>query len=364
MAAKINSFGISLSLLFVLLIHILASLAPIPVFLQLFINSLACVYVGCSLSVKMGDQSEKKSDENVETLSMKDASMFPIYGSIVLFSLYIVFKVFDPDTLKMIFSFYFAVLGFLCLMNIIETELDLYLHDKKQKFIIKKKIEWTLFKKKTLSIEISQMNLISCSVALIPMVLYLYSKHWILNNIFGIAFSITGISSLNLPNFKVGFILLWGLFFYDIFWVYGTDVMVSVAQNIDAPIKLSFPADLSASPPKFSMLGLGDIVIPGIFVALCLKFDIDLGLNLKKKINDISQNYFQWCFAGYTLGIITTFSTMVIFEHAQPALLFLVPGCCFSVLLLAAKNGEIEKLKNYEESPEKTEKKPEELKGN
>jgi len=136
------------------------------------------------------------------------------------------------------------------------------------------------------------MNLISFTIALIPMMLYLCTKHWLLNNVFGIAFSITGISSLNLPNFKVGFILLWGLFFYDIFWVYGTDVMVSVAQNIDAPIKLSFPADMAAIPPKFSMLGLGDIVIPGIFVALCLKFDIDTGLGIKKKSEKLNKDIF------------------------------------------------------------------------
>jgi minor histocompatibility antigen H13 len=57
--------------------------------------------------------------------------------------------------------------------------------------------------------------------------------------------------------------LLWGLFFYDIFWVYGTDVMVTVAKSLDAPIKLLFPIDFTTTPPKFSMLGLGDIVIPG-----------------------------------------------------------------------------------------------------
>jgi len=51
---------------------------------------------------------------------------------------------------------------------------------------------------------------------------------------------------LSLPNFKVGFILLWGLFFYDIFWVFGTDVMYAVAKNIDAPIKILFPLDLMA----------------------------------------------------------------------------------------------------------------------
>ena len=38
-----------------------------------------------------------------------------------------------------------------------------------------------------------------------------------------------------------GALLLCGLFFYDIFWVFGTPVMVTVAKSLDAPIKLVFP---------------------------------------------------------------------------------------------------------------------------
>lgn len=64
------------------------------------------------------------------------------------------------------------------------------------------------------------------------------------------------------------------LFFYDIFFVFGTDVMLTVAKNIDAPIKLLFPRDWNAAEPKFSLLGLGDIVLPGIFIAFCLRYDI------------------------------------------------------------------------------------------
>jgi len=41
-----------------------------------------------------------------------------------------------------------------------------------------------------------------------------------------------------LGNFKTGALLLALLFVYDIFFVFGTDVMVTVAKNIDAPIKL------------------------------------------------------------------------------------------------------------------------------
>jgi minor histocompatibility antigen H13 len=123
---------------------------------------------------------------------------------------------------------------------------------------------------------------------------------------------------LNLPSFKISFILLWGLFFYDIFWVYGTDVMLTVAKSVDAPIKLMFPADLTVDPIKFSMLGLGDIVIPGIFVALCVRYDLNrvLEKSTKKKLSveevaQIRTPYFNWCMIGYSIGIVITFAVMI-----------------------------------------------------
>ena len=47
------------------------------------------------------------------------------------------------------------------------------------------------------------------------------------------------------------------------------------AKSFDAPIKLLFPRALEegSKTATFSMLGLGDIVIPGIFVALVLRYD-------------------------------------------------------------------------------------------
>ena len=38
-----------------------------------------------------------------------------------------------------------------------------------------------------------------------------------------------------------------GLFFYDIYWVFFTPVMVGVAKNIDGPIKLLFPVSLATA---------------------------------------------------------------------------------------------------------------------
>ncbi len=52
--------------------------------------------------------------------------------------------------------------------------------------------------------------------------------------------------------------------------MFGTEVMVTVAKSFDAPIKLLFPKNLFdplREPGKgLSMLGLGDIVLPGKFI--------------------------------------------------------------------------------------------------
>ena len=52
--------------------------------------------------------------------------------------------------------------------------------------------------------------------------------------------------------------------------VFKSSMMVSVATNLDAPIKLKIP-----NGDKMSILGLGDIVIPGVLVSWALKFDVD-----------------------------------------------------------------------------------------
>jgi minor histocompatibility antigen H13 len=54
--------------------------------------------------------------------------------------------------------------------------------------------------------------------------------------------------------------MLAGLFVYDIFWVFATDVMTTVATGINAPILLMFPQDMLRHGPlaatKHSMLGV------------------------------------------------------------------------------------------------------------
>lgn len=187
------------------------------------------------------------------------------------------------------------------------------------------------------------------------------------------AFSIFGIENLALGEFKVGLILLSLLFFYDIFWVFYTPVMVSVAKNIEGPVKLMFPklqeaieqmrkekgndneyAGKAYDPREYNMIGLGDIVIPGVYVALMLRFDIYLYNKAKKDISKFgfsfkNMKYFWATFIFYNVGIITTLCSMYFFNHAQPALLYLVPCTLISSTFTALVNKDIKLLWKFNE---------------
>ena len=134
----------------------------------------------------------------------------------------------------------------------------------------------------------SQFDIFCFIISAIICVIYLITSHWLTNNIIGVFFCIYAIKNLFLGNFKIGMGLLAGLFVYDIFWVFGTDVMITVAKNIEGPIKLLFPKKpIIEDSSDLSLLGLGDIVIPGIFVSLCMRFDF---IQQYRKVKDQDLN--------------------------------------------------------------------------
>ncbi|KAG6533103.1 hypothetical protein ZIOFF_006964 [Zingiber officinale] len=191
-------------------------------------------------------------------------------------------------------------------------------------------IVYSIFLVAAASLEFTRSQVVASIPGTFFCVWYALKKHWLANNILGIAFCIQGIEMLSLGSFKTGAILLVGLFFYDIFWVFLTPVMVSVAKSFDAPIKLIFPTSDAARP--ISMLGLGDIVIPGIFVALALRFDVSRGKQIR---------YFNSAFLGYTIGLVLTIIVMNWFQAAQPALLYIVPGVIGFLAAHCLWNGEV-----------------------
>lgn len=121
--------------------------------------------------------------------------------------------------------------------------------------------------------------------------------------------------------------------------------MVDVATKLDVPVKLIFQRLQADGTYKMGMLGLGDIVLPGMLVAQCLRYD--LVNKLKKKAT--SEIYFIACLIGYVAGILISNVVAVYFKRAQPALLYLVPCTIIPVLLTAIAKGSLAELWDYDE---------------
>ncbi len=61
---------------------------------------------------------------------------------------------------------------------------------------------------------------------------------------------------------------------------------------------------------------------------------------MSKVANDAPKHYFLAVVIGYLIAIITTIVIMFVFNHGQPALLYLVPGCILAVAITALVKGE------------------------
>jgi len=68
-----------------------------------------------------------------------------------------------------------------------------------------------------------------------------------------------------------------------------------------------------------------------------------------KTAQNCSKHYFMAVLAGYLIAIICTIIVMLIFDHGQPALLYLVPGCILTVLGTALAKGEFNTLWEFSE---------------
>ncbi|VFQ88304.1 unnamed protein product [Cuscuta campestris] len=298
--------------------------------LNVILTACLTVYVGCYRSVKPTPPSESMSSEH--------AMRFPLVGSAMLLSLFLLFKFLSKDLVNAVLTCYFFVLGIAALSATLLPEIKNFLPTKWNE----DHISWRFPYFHSLDIKFTRSQIVAAIPGTLFCVWYAKKKHWLANNILGLAFCIQGIEMLSLGSFKTGAILLAGLFVYDIFWVFFTPVMVSVAKSFDAPIKLVFPTADTKRP--FSMLGLGDIVIPGIFVALALRFDAS---------RERQSQYFTSSFLGYITGLALTIFVMNWFQAAQPALLYIVPAVIGFLAVHCLWNGDVKPLLEFDESKTK-----------
>jgi minor histocompatibility antigen H13 len=319
-------------------------------YIALLLMALIPIYIGSHWSLSP----KKDGNDKEPPLTTKEAAMFPLYASGFLLGLYAIFKIFGKDYINFILSIYFVLIGAVSIGHVLTRPLrNIIQFLGLGRYLTAYKLSLTRNEEDLFNLTFDYSNIFSLLVGSVVGAVYFKHKQWMANNLFGLSLCICGIESVSLGTYKIGLILLGGLFLYDIFWVFGTDVMVTVATSFDAPVKLLFPKDLaffeSSNSRSFFLLGLGDIVVPGIFIAFLLRFD----KRKSEKKAHFSKVYFWTGFLAYIIGLIGTVLVMHFSKASQPALLYLVPSCVGSTFLAAAIRKELPELFAYSDEDEK-----------
>jgi signal peptide peptidase-like protein 2B len=154
---------------------------------------------------------------------------------------------------------------------------------------------------------------------------------WVLQDVLGIAIMLLVLRTLRLPNLCVACVLLPLCFFYDVFWVFlqpmltggGTSVMVEVAGGGGSheflPMLLRVPR-LSGPPiirGAYSLLGFGDVILPGLLVALMRRVDIMMAASEAAAAPQKGGccrhgGYFVPSVMGYGAGLLLTYVALML----------------------------------------------------
>ncbi len=152
------------------------------------------------------------------------------------------------------------------------------------------------------------------------------TRHWMVNNLLGLAGGLGVLRLLrHVPIRGLAFFsaLVLG---YDAFHVFGSGMMRQAAEEAQyTPSVLYIPAaDLT---PLFA-LGMGDIIIPGLVVLA--------GMRLAQT-ND-RPSIRTGAFVGNIVGQVVMLVALGLFDHPQPALIYLLP-CTWLGILIGARAG-------------------------
>ncbi|KAL7669155.1 hypothetical protein ACOME3_009821 [Neoechinorhynchus agilis] len=211
--------------------------------------ALTCIWFGALRSVRHYHKQKESGTESVDVVSTRDAALFPLIASGSLVTVYLMFVVLSKEYIILVASIYFFGIGSISIYNLIKPIIAYVpesLAYRTYEFCFKEILN-NGEPGDTFEFMFDCRDVALMVLSAMVSGVYAKTKHWIANNVIGIALSITSIQVVQLNTFKNAVLLLFGLFVYDIFWVFGTNVMVSVAKNLEAPIKLIAPQQIFTS---------------------------------------------------------------------------------------------------------------------
>jgi len=241
---------------------------------------------------------------------------------------------------------------------------------------------------------ITLRSFISITLSFVVAIVWLLNRRnsaaWILQDVMGVSLVLVLPQQLRLPNIKVSVLLLLLAFVYDVFWVFlspllfGSSVMVGVARGGSTgepiPMLLRVPRlnEQHGMMRGEAMLGLGDMALPALLTAYMCRFDYErrrrravqrmkcdgescfaytppADANKSYALSPALPShsclrcpsffssflYFPLSCIGYGLGLGVTYAALILTQHGQPALLYIVPAMLIATLPIAAYTSDI-----------------------
>ncbi|XP_071945407.1 signal peptide peptidase-like 3 [Antedon mediterranea] len=348
-----------------------------------FLISMLLIVYGSFRSLNMDlDEKDRKSEENeatgqsanvtinnenVHSIDTTQAMFLPVGASISLLVMFFFF-----DSMQMIFAICTAVLATVAFAFLLLPMCQYILRPCSQGT----KISFGCCGRFT------SAELMSFSLSVLLVLMWVMTGHWLLMDALAMGLCVTMIAFVRLPSLKVSTLLLSGLLIYDVFWVFfstyifNANVMVKVATRpADNPVgiiakRINFPGLAKDAPQlslpgklifpsmhnsgHFSMLGLGDIVMPGLLLCFVMRYDkykrqsnleatTSTGIPLPPTLTD-KLTYFHCSLVGYFVGLMTATISSEVYKAAQPALLYLVPFTLLPLLLMAYLKGDLRRM--------------------
>eukprot|EP00035_Acanthoeca_spectabilis_P030232 m.8494 g.8494 ORF g.8494 m.8494 type:complete len:383 (+) comp4066_c0_seq1:505-1653(+) len=305
----------------------------------------------------------RDEQESPVTLTARKAAIFPIVGSMMLLLLYMFF-----DKIQFVYLVFNAFIAGLCLEMALRTPIASMIGPPIPKGIYLPCVG-----------VIHTATIIASALSFVVTFMWILSDNWLLLDLLGGGLCTFMLAAVRLPSLKVAFLLFLGLLFYDVFWVFfsarmfETNVMVNVATKhgvnpvkaiastlslpmarglpqLSIPAKIMFPS--SERPGSYSMLGLGDIVLPGILIAHNLRYDYRLPSRSSPVSSPImdspdtsscrlrGRSYFMHSLCGYVIGLFLAIIFSERYNVAQPALIYLLPMTFGPTVVLALSRGD------------------------
>ncbi|XP_075925171.1 signal peptide peptidase-like isoform X2 [Petromyzon marinus] len=178
------------------------------------------------------------------------------------------------------------------------------------------------------SMRFDRRDLLSLAASLSVGLCYFVTKHWATSDVLAASLALRGVELLPLCSIPAACLLFACLCLHDI-----TSCQELSGLEGNIPIALVFPKELfgdGVDVSPFVIVPLDTVVIPGIFIAFLLKFDISIERN--------SRVYFYTGLTSYAAGLCLT---AVLEHYALPIFPYLAPVYLGLPLLVAAYRAEL-----------------------